>query len=721
MPRIPAYQPGQVGPVQTTGARLRAVDDNGGAMGGLGEGLKGLGDATQRYAIAQDQINAQQDDLTARGLANEAMSELDTLTQSYQSLAGANAREAKEKVVADIKATRNRLIGQARNGRVRAVLGQHLDAALQSSISLINQHAAKEAKVEHLAAFQGQQDAWRSKALAEPDPIKRMEALSMGVRSIEDQMDFMGIMDPSARNLGVKRYTSAFHRDVIDEELAKVDPDAEMAFAYFSANKDEMVADDREAVMRDLQRPMQRRQAREDVSTILSDLAPVAGAGSLTPKGPGWTGVATGVASRFGLSAEEVAAVMSYETAGTFSPTIMGGKNKGYMGLIQFGKEERERFLKPLLNGRSYDQATPDNWTQAIGDFLDSRGFKRGMGILDLYSTINAGKPGKYGASDGNGTVRSHVDKIKRDHLPKARQWLAGQGASAEASKWDLQEVYRRIDRAAAEHDWSPERRDLALSEAEKAVGEREQLFTRAKDQATDAAIRRVVALGDDRFTSITALPHELRDELRRYAPEEYGRLEKLAEQNRDKKNVIPTNGPRKVELEMMKRVEPDGFLKVDLKQEIGRMPLSEINALMIEQAGMIGKQRQDSVSDLRPGIVRAIEWGSKYGGLEIPKEQFPRVFDHMQSVLRSRAQKGGLTAKDYDDAFKLATAPVKTNTSFLGIPTGSGSRRASELRLDNITDAAKEEARRNFRLANGRDPNDQELLAVSRRILTGE
>jgi len=42
-------------------------------------------------------------------------------------------------------------------------------------------------------------------------------------------------------------------------------------------------------------------------------------------------------------------------------------------------------------------------------NFLNARGFKPGMGLLDLYSTVNAGSPGRYKASDGNGTVESHV------------------------------------------------------------------------------------------------------------------------------------------------------------------------------------------------------------------------------------------------------------------------------------------------------------------------
>ncbi len=140
-----------------------------------------------------------------------------------------------------------------------------------------------------------------------------------------------------------------------------------------------------------------------------------------------WPGVARAIASEFGLRPDHVATVISYETGGKFDPDVWGGKDNNHFGLIQFGGPEREKHLKPLLGGKRYEDATPQQWAQAIGSFLRERGFKRGMNILDLYSTINAGSPGRYGASDNGGkdTVRSHVQRMLRDHLPQAKRWLS--------------------------------------------------------------------------------------------------------------------------------------------------------------------------------------------------------------------------------------------------------------------------------------------------------
>lgn len=122
-------------------------------------------------------------------------------------------------------------------------------------------------------------------------------------------------------------------------------------------------------------------------------------------------------AKELGTSPEDLATVISYETGGRFSPSIYGGKGGRYMGLIQFGPSERAQF-------GANDKQTFKEQLPAVVRYLKTRGFKPGMGLLDLYSTINAGTPGRYNASDGNGTVRSHVENMRRTHGARARRFL---------------------------------------------------------------------------------------------------------------------------------------------------------------------------------------------------------------------------------------------------------------------------------------------------------
>ena len=122
-------------------------------------------------------------------------------------------------------------------------------------------------------------------------------------------------------------------------------------------------------------------------------------------------------AAELGMSARDLAAVISYETIGTFNPAIVGGANNNYQGLIQFGPNERATY------GVDKD-STFQEQLDAAGEFLTDRGY---FDWLDenpnatelekqtaLYSTINAGSPGStnWTKSDGNNTVSGHVENL---------------------------------------------------------------------------------------------------------------------------------------------------------------------------------------------------------------------------------------------------------------------------------------------------------------------
>lgn len=129
-------------------------------------------------------------------------------------------------------------------------------------------------------------------------------------------------------------------------------------------------------------------------------------------------------AAELGVNPIDLATVISYETGGKFDPDIVGGKNNAHMGLIQFGTEERKKY--GITKGMSFGDQM-----KAVVSFLKDRGFKPGMSIVDLYSTINAGTPGKRNASDGNGTVASHVDTMMKEHRKGAMAFLGTGGQPA--------------------------------------------------------------------------------------------------------------------------------------------------------------------------------------------------------------------------------------------------------------------------------------------------
>jgi hypothetical protein len=113
------------------------------------------------------------------------------------------------------------------------------------------------------------------------------------------------------------------------------------------------------------------------------------------------------MAQRNGWDPSDIAAIASFETGGTLNPSEPGrGAASGRIGLIQAGPNER----------RSYGLGTGD-WNremQGIERYLLARGAKPGMGLADLYATVNGGNPRAGYTADGNGTVARSASTLKR-------------------------------------------------------------------------------------------------------------------------------------------------------------------------------------------------------------------------------------------------------------------------------------------------------------------
>lgn len=147
-------------------------------------------------------------------------------------------------------------------------------------------------------------------------------------------------------------------------------------------------------------------------------------------KGEGNAGAVAATAENLGVAPRDLAAVISYETGGKMDPGQWGGKGGNYLGLIQFGPEERVKYgVRP---GMTFAEQMP-----AVENYLRDRGVKPGMGVAEIYSIVNAGSldargQPRWNASDGNGTVASHIDNIQKNHYPAADRFLAGASKTTE-------------------------------------------------------------------------------------------------------------------------------------------------------------------------------------------------------------------------------------------------------------------------------------------------
>ena len=138
-------------------------------------------------------------------------------------------------------------------------------------------------------------------------------------------------------------------------------------------------------------------------------------------------------AGRLGVSPVDLGTVISYETAGTFDPWKAGPTTQWgeHRGLIQWGGPQRQRY-------GVYQGMPVADQMQAAERYLTDAGVRPGMGLLDIYSAVNAGRVGRYNASDANnggapGTVADKVNNQMAGHRARAEALLGPAGAAGAA------------------------------------------------------------------------------------------------------------------------------------------------------------------------------------------------------------------------------------------------------------------------------------------------
>lgn len=133
-------------------------------------------------------------------------------------------------------------------------------------------------------------------------------------------------------------------------------------------------------------------------------------------------------AARLQLPVDQFAALMSWESAGSLNPNIVGGDGNQYQGLIQFSPENRQRY--GVRQGMTIAEQMP-----AIERYLLDRGFRPGeMDIRGAYSAVLAGNANQryWNRRDSNGTsVNNAAPKFRQgDHYERAQQFLRASGVT---------------------------------------------------------------------------------------------------------------------------------------------------------------------------------------------------------------------------------------------------------------------------------------------------
>jgi len=157
------------------------------------------------------------------------------------------------------------------------------------------------------------------------------------------------------------------------------------------------------------------RPTPQNISTSILSSGASGGYSSPQPRGQS---IIT-MAARNGWDPADIAAIASFETGGTLDPGEPGrGAAAGRIGLIQAGPNERRQYG---LGSGNWDQEI-----RGIERYLKDRGAKPGMGLADLYATVNGGNPNAGNTPDGNGTVARSPETMARllEHKAQASKRL---------------------------------------------------------------------------------------------------------------------------------------------------------------------------------------------------------------------------------------------------------------------------------------------------------
>ena len=97
-------------------------------------------------------------------------------------------------------------------------------------------------------------------------------------------------------------------------------------------------------------------------------------------------------ANKLGVSPLDLATIIGFETGGTYSPSKFGGAGGNYMGLIQFGPNERRQY--GAHRGQSFEEQVQGPVVRYFQDRFAGVGMStKGADLLTLYRTVLGGNP----------------------------------------------------------------------------------------------------------------------------------------------------------------------------------------------------------------------------------------------------------------------------------------------------------------------------------------
>lgn len=631
-----------------TRARFNPVD-GGGGMEALGEGAQRLGDTIARVAEDQDRLDAQLDNAGAKTLDVEARRQFDAVLGEFGAKEGLNAGSARPDIEKRLGEIRSSIAARATSPRMQRMLSDSLDMQAAEAFGRVSRHAETQVARAEKTATEARAESLGNAAIYALTPEDRGRNLAAAMGEVARLGELNG--DASeVTALRQMKVESGVHASVIRNLVDGDNLDG--AVEYEARNAARMIDEDRARVGRMMMDPLQDRQANGDAAAAM--------AGGLPSDAPG-DGATIGGATKDRVF-QSLLVQESGNRAGAVGPDTEWGNAYGAAQVLDstargVAKRLGIAWQPDLMRAKSKEGYA---YQVKIGEAYFEEGLRRHGGDMRKALMYYHGGPDqkKWGSK-----TRAYADQVM------AR---AGGGSAplpgAAARRWDVEGLHSRLEGAANEQGWSPERLSRAKRAADQVVNRDEGLLRRREDDAERSALEAIDGLEGNRLTSMSQLPGDVRASL---SPQSRMRFESMVEANN--RPVEPSaNGDAAIELSVLSASNKDAFLKEDLRRYRHQMTPGEYAQLRERQAKM---QASPNVELPHSKLWSTINFYGRDAGVDMSAKRKDEsdakfserrgegmaLFQTMQGYLNAVTQgKRAPTDAEYKAAIDNAVMPVR-------------------------------------------------------------
>lgn len=467
-----------------TGERFEANDQT--IVGrALGAGLQRAGQALSEKATIDDQINATYDEARAKQLDNEYQEFERNLLfgdDGFYKKQNADALNARDPTTQAIDEQISSLSAKAQTPRERFMLTNVLNRRRQETFTGIGRYAQGQAlsyaKVQSSARID---NATNNFILFADDPERGPAELATIRSEVSAQASLLGLQDAGVIKAMTSDALSKAYAGVVD---AKAVSDPVAAMRYLEANRDKIDATTQLRLDRQLHPALVERDANGLADIAVGEPGPMADA-----KGP--------------LLPRMTNIVLGLEGGGTLAnPKVSPKGARGPMQVMPGTNVDPGFGVRPAQNDSEAERARVGR------DYLAAMMARYGNDPARALAAYNGG-PGRVDeAIKKNGSNwLAAMPKETRDYVANGMKKLGSPGSSQGNASGDLGAQLATVDRIARERGLTDEVRNAARAEVERRYALGKRVEAEREDQAKDAALESVMALGDN-FTSTSQIPN---------------------------------------------------------------------------------------------------------------------------------------------------------------------------------------------------------------------